>query len=351
VFCWQERCHKIAARTCSIRKENSDIDDWSPNSRVVRAVSHTGALGPYSFANEVLPTFHHNPQVVRSRDGSYLMYVIGRTCGHTSDCHAGPVPPPAPHPANAACPLPNDPAPGNMESGISLFKSNLLNSSEWQSVGTVLGSNGPDASGKWTAWDSDTNNPAPLTTTFNSSGTDSNQTLLMYRGCGYECSGGEKIGIAKAPSYDGTYTRQDAPLCDGKDCLNEDPFMYQDQNGNFHAIFHFLGPNGGFSCRKVLGKWKGCDIGSHAYSPNGLSNWTFSKTIAYNATVQWTDGSSTTMSRRERPQLVLKDGLPAFLSNGVSENAPPPSPTPAGQSTPKVVHDASFTLIVPIATQ
>jgi len=170
---------------------------WSPNSRVVRAVSHTGALGPYSFANEVLPTFHHNPQVVRSRDGSYLMYVIGRTCGHTSDCHAGPVPPPTPHPANAACPLPNDPAPGNMESGISLFKSNLPNSSEWQSVGTVLGSNGPDASGKWTAWDSDTNNPAPLTTTFNSSGTDSNQTLLVYRGCGYEAA--KRSALPKRP--------------------------------------------------------------------------------------------------------------------------------------------------------
>jgi hypothetical protein len=138
-----------------------------------------------------------------------------------------------------------------MESGISLFKTKHLNSTaaEWERVGAagtyVLGSNGPDAStGKWTAWDSDTNNPAPLPI----SG-DTDEVVLMYRGCGYECSGGEKIGLARAKRYDGVYTRLDTPLCDGLDCNNEDPFIYQDQHGHFHAIFHYLGPNGGFSCR------------------------------------------------------------------------------------------------------
>jgi hypothetical protein len=34
---------------------------WTNNSRVVRAESRTGPAGPYTFAAEVYPEFHHNP--------------------------------------------------------------------------------------------------------------------------------------------------------------------------------------------------------------------------------------------------------------------------------------------------
>ena len=40
------------------------LNDWSPNSRVIRAVSDN-VVGPYQFVEEILPTFHHNPSVVR----------------------------------------------------------------------------------------------------------------------------------------------------------------------------------------------------------------------------------------------------------------------------------------------
>ena len=107
------------------------LNDWSPNSRVVRAES-SSLFGPFVFAEEVLPTFHHNPSVVRAPDGRWLLTVIGRDCNNTVNCSDG-----KPHPAPifAACPLANDSAPGNMESGISMYTSKSLVNGTWERVG------------------------------------------------------------------------------------------------------------------------------------------------------------------------------------------------------------------------
>jgi hypothetical protein len=71
---------------------NCGVADWVPNSRIIRAVSAFEA-GPYTFAEEVLPPFAHNPQVQKLRDGTYTLWMIGTADAPTSslfnDCRAG----------------------------------------------------------------------------------------------------------------------------------------------------------------------------------------------------------------------------------------------------------------------
>ena len=279
------------------------LDNWSPNSRVVRTVSKQGPLGPYSFDTELLPTFHHNPNVKLTADGKYVMFVIGRGCNKTVQC--GGANPLAEAAELSACYEPHDTAPGNMESGISAYIAPAIDSPFARiGKGYILGSNPP------AMWNADTTNPGPLI--------HANQSvLMMYRGCGNQCKPPEELGLASAPSYlSSNYTRLngDRPICGGASlCETEDPFLYQDPRGHYHAMLHYVGPGGGFSCTPPR---DGCLVGSHAYSRDGLS-WTFSKTIAYNTTVHYDDGTSEVFDRRERPQLVLEKGVPAYLSNGV----------------------------------
>lgn len=340
------------------------LNDWSPNSRVVKAVSTTSsALGPYEFSAELLPPFHHNPQLLFDEDTkTWVIFAIGRTCNNTFDCHGE-----HPAPKQSACPIPNDPAPANMESGISAFSAPKLGG-PWRRVGTepVFGGVETPGGSHWSSWDADTTNPTAMIMR-NSSGAFSKGTcVLMYRGCPKGCDSYERIGIAaSADGWRGPFARHSAaaPLCARPDssCNAEDPFIWLDSDGHYHALLHSLanpgssiagGKGGGFHCDAQSGH--GCDVGIHAYSKDGLG-WTFSTTVAFNTTVQYTDGSSSVLARRERPQIVFVDGEPAYLTNGATHNAPPPSAPPPAHGlgpgrmdAPPVQGDHSFTLIVPI---
>lgn len=87
----------------------------------------------------------------------------------------------------------------------------------------------------------------------------------------------------------------------------EDPFIYQDADGNFHALLHNLaGPHmcGGFEC----------SVGTHAFSLDGFKWWYGS--VAYTNRVQFADGSELLLNRRERPHLVFAENsrIPVALS-------------------------------------
>ena len=84
-------------------------------------------------------------------------------------------------------------------------------------------------------------------------------------------------------------------------------------------------------------RWgNGPRVGRHGYSTRLGDPWTFNnRTLTFNTTVAFTDGSQTTYSRRERPQLFFSaDGAltPLALVTGVQE----------------VGSGASYTLIQPI---
>jgi hypothetical protein len=96
----------------------------------------------------------------------------------------------------------------------------------------------------------------------------------------------------------------------------EDPFIWQDTNGIYHALAHCFSPF----------------YGVHAYVDpesgvpkdffNELMNWTVTG-VAYGNKVEFTDGTIFEFSRRERPHLIFYDNRPVALSNGVAYGSNP----------------------------
>ena len=62
------------------------LGSWTSNSIVARSVSTSGKPeGPYSFAEELLPPFAHNPTVRKAEDGTYVIFFIGTPPSFSSD--------------------------------------------------------------------------------------------------------------------------------------------------------------------------------------------------------------------------------------------------------------------------
>lgn len=266
---------------------------WTPYSTVVRATSTVGPEGPYQYNDEIVGTFAHNPTVTYSHaDGLYLLFHIGCPVQVPAGCGS----------LTFSC------GPGqtsNGESGISVLSSpDLVN---WKNYGQVMHG---DYNG---TWDADTSNPSawPLWT----ANDDTHDILMAYRGCIWNCGDGlEQIGVATAPVFTGPYTRaHDYPIFPND---AEDPFVWRDKRGNFHMLMHSLD-----SADNGVGS--GPKVGRHGYARNWDGEWTYNnETLAYSTYVEFTDGTATNYSRRERPQLYFSDdGLmtPLFLSNGVQE--------------------------------
>jgi len=120
----------------------------------------------------------------------------------------------------------------------------------------------------------------------------------------------------------------------------EDPFVWQDSRGAFHAIFHAM---------DVQGQGQGqAYLGGHAFSTDGAS-WTYTGT-AYGNAANYSDGSWQVFQRRERPHLLFDArGLPVALSNGVQYSAPPDVQCEIG-GLPYTC-DPVFTLVTPIISE
>lgn len=87
----------------------------------------------------------------------------------------------------------------------------------------------------------------------------------------------------------------------------EDPSVFIDKRGNWHMLVNAL-PGG---CNPKTHQ------GGHAWSRDGIT-WSEPRVGAYNTTVLFTDGTSMTCTRRERPQMVLDaDGIPLVMFAGV----------------------------------
>jgi hypothetical protein len=87
----------------------------------------------------------------------------------------------------------------------------------------------------------------------------------------------------------------------------EDPFLFQ-YRGQYHMI---LEDNEG----KLSGSRKN---GVHLASDNARDWRVFDVApVAYRDTISWTDGTRTTVERRERPWLLLENGEPAYLITAI----------------------------------
>ncbi|KAH8425103.1 uncharacterized protein LDX57_002852 [Aspergillus melleus] len=242
------------------------LSGWRPFSTVIRAESRTGPRGPYTWAQELFSTFHHNPTTMWSpSDQKYLMHFIGYDWETPDTCR-------------------------------SIKRNN-----------TISVSSSPDLR----TWDTPTEllinvtNPAawPLWT-------PKSQTPEMLLAT-------EKNNIYLAANYTGPYTLRVEPgnIEIDPSLRSEDPFLWRDKRGHWHFLVHHM-------VDIALGN-KGPRVGAHAFANRWEGPWHYNNiTLAYNTTVKFTDGTSVDYYRRERPKLYFStDGemTPLYLINGVQE--------------------------------
>jgi len=254
------------------------LNSWETNSACVQGTS-TSAVGPYDYKTTLIKAFCHNPTIHKAPDGTYVLYHIGdgTTTSEITNCTNGTTPT----------------SPGT---GAGSGYMTLAYSSSPTGPFTPLGS--AILTGRSGQWDSMVTNPAAW---IFPNGT----VLLVYRG--KSSNNTELLGIASAPTWKGPYTRlSNDPIfvCAGA----EDPYVWEDTDGTFHILFN--------------DKWESSTgVGGHAYSEDGL-HWTFANTKAYTTTVKWTNGTSSTMHRRERPQVFFDSNMnPTVLFNGVQPSS------------------------------
>ena len=92
----------------------------------------------------------------------------------------------------------------------------------------------------------------------------------------------------------------------------EDPFLWQDRNGHWHALSHTY-------THQPDGPARQNSISGHLFARSLEGPWHVSATEPYNNTVHYADGSSQVFSTMERPKLMFnRDGDPTHITNGVS---------------------------------
>lgn len=127
----------------------------------------------------------------------------------------------------------------------------------------------------------------------------------------------EKNNIYYAENYTGPYELAVEPgnIEIHPSLRSEDPFLWRDKRGHWHFLVHHM-------VDIDLGK-KGPRVGAHVFARTWRGPWHYNNvTLAYNTTVEFTDGGVTDYYRRERPKLYFSDDgqmTPLYLVNGVQE--------------------------------
>lgn len=228
--------------------------------------------------------FSHNPVVTRAADGTYVIHHIG--CGTPNggvppctDCSKGTT--------GASCQHPGETVACSGNTTNLLFSKSL--DGPWQQLNAPIvraGSGIPPSMGKYGV-----DNPSPIMFP--------NGSVLMLGRDDWN-----SVGRIVAPGWRGPYTLQS--LVGPAPYTVEDPFLYRDPRGAFHALFHGGPQGGGYS-----------GAGAHAFSTDG-GHWTFSASPAYSTAVNTSDGRQHAHSRRERPHLLFDgEGWPTHLSTSL----------------------------------
>ena len=265
------------------------------NSFVARAVSNTGAGGPYRHVDTARIPFSHSVQAIGpTADGFFVLFYIGLPdLGAVINCAAHGVPPHYVHP---------NPPSMNV---LSIAWARSL-AGPWASRPLFV----PNASAP-SAWDCAKTNPAPLLLT---NGT----VLLAFRSTpcdGGGGNGGEYLGIASATHWNATaYKVSDSPVVAPSDGsgFHEDPCLFDDALGRLHIVSHNQGP--GNVCNRTGSQ----SCGAHLWSRDG-SRWVVSASPVYDL-LELSNGSSILPATRQRPQLVLDNvtRAPLWLFNGAA---------------------------------
>eukprot|EP01043_Picozoa_sp_COSAG02_P008178 COSAG02_NODE_257_length_26838_cov_118.324844_10_plen_208_part_00 len=131
------------------------------------------------------------------------------------------------------------------------------------------------------------------------------------------------ITMATAPTADGAYKLSAGPIYKppgygaevGSWIGNEDPCIFQQclpgskSECGWHILTHQFGPgapDGVMACNGV------------AYSRELAGPWTWVNSSAYDKQVPTTSGKPIVLTNRERPHVLMEDGVPRFLYNGAA---------------------------------
>ena len=224
---------------------------WYNTSRIDYAVASTPE-GPYTFQKVVLPVFAHNPQIVHQKfkNGTEKFVLF----------HIG--------------------------------------------QGGIHASSAPDQPfvtvppGNWSC-----DNPAPFW--------DAPEETW------YVTCRTKKQGMRTAKSLEGPWTQVGAspstPSSAGPGTWFEDPYLYKDGRGNWHALFHAVNLN-------VMEHCGASPVSAHAFSRD-LTTWnTLPQYVQpYTSVVQLSNGANWTLSTVERPKFLFNERQqPTHLFNGAS---------------------------------
>ena len=285
-----------------------EADHYMCNTAIVRLEGKSPA-GPFTFAEVVLPVFHHETHAIRAPDSTVLIYMIKYDGGE----------------------LPGLLSEGCLQKGCGYSLGAYNRSHEVIAVAWSSSVYGPWQEkiilNPWPgtedreSWLCQTNCPS---VTFAPNGT----AIMAFRSV--QCQQPtppakgtkEKIGIATAPHWSGPYTiHSEEPVFGwmvpdnwptslvtpaGQVMSNEDPFIWRTDRG-YHMLTHCqLQP---YSSTR----------GAYGYSEDGLS-WTLLPDFIWETNMTWSDGSISYFMRRQAPGLYLDhDGYPLYLLTPVDE--------------------------------
>ena len=123
-------------------------------------------------------------------------------------------------------------------------------------------------------------------------------------------------GIRAAKSLSGPWTQVgDAPIEPpaGAGTWTEDPYLYRDRSGHWHALFHACNLN-------IFTNCGASPVSAHSFSRD-LKTWRTLPAYVqpYSAVVLLEDGSSRTFATIERPKFFFDvQGRPTLLFNGAA---------------------------------
>lgn len=252
---------------------------WALDSEVVLA-SCDNPVGPYQFEDVVLPKrgtrywdglMAHNPTIHRYKD-TYLLYYTGTTYPDRKY-----------HTAWA-----------NKRIGLATAKS---------VKGPWVRRDEPILEPRPGRWDNQiTSNPAPCVL-------PDGKVILVYKSTrtGHWAKGFDfdlRLGVALADHFEGPYNHaSQAPILTFPGTKNsniEDAYIWRETDG-FHLLCKIFDAG-----KEIIGE-EGAGI--HAVSADGI-NWKLAANPkGYSRTIQWADGRTETMTRLERIQLLIEDGV------------------------------------------
>ena len=261
------------------------LTGWVHDSKIVHAVSDT-KTGQYQLADTAIPAWSHNPAPIMAPDGTFVLYHIGQgigtqygVCNADGDCCRNGTSPCGFGHCTAPCNCADEPH--NADFNLTL---------------TVHYADTPE--GPWKVWPVELpkghagNNPAPW---------------VHPNGTMYLLSVSNDMSLMRADTWKGPYTSVTTGACGG----GEDPYLFTDENGNWHCLYH----RAPFNNLTVAG--------GHSFSENGY-DWHISEAPAYSGDyVTYTETGRHEVAKRERPRFLFDDaGAPIALLNGVVSRKP-----------------------------